>query len=110
MTTSRPSSSLIWFVTTSGATSPAQTASFARGRASSIGVNARIGVSTPLSSTGEVRGGKAAHGLPLAIQDDDVELEQLDAGAELRAFALHLREEARRRKDGEATESDNAAE
>jgi hypothetical protein len=42
-------------VTTSGATSPAQTASFGRGRASSIDVKARIGVSTVVEN-GEVRG------------------------------------------------------
>ena len=97
-------------MTTSGATSPAQTASFVRGRASSIGVKARIGVSTPLSSTGEVRGGQPAHGLPLVVQDDHVELQQLDAGTELWAFALSLREEHGRRQDAKDCETECAAE
>ena len=44
---------------------------------------------------GEVRGGQRAHGLPLVVQDDHVELQQLDAGAELWAFVLSLREEPR---------------
>ena len=42
---------------------------------------------------GEVRGGQSAHRLPLVVEDGDVELQQLDAGAELRRGSLPLREE-----------------
>ena len=53
---------------------------------------------------GEVRRGQPAHRLPLAVQDDDVELQQLDAGAELWAFVLSLREEHGRRQDAKDAE------
>ena len=59
---------------------------------------------------GEVRGGQPAHRLPLVIQDDHVELQQLDAGTELWAFALSLREEHGRRQDAKACETECAAE
>ena len=58
----------------------------------------------------EVRGGQPTHGLALVIEDGHVELQQLDAGAELRGFALSLREERGRQHDGAAREAERAAE
>ena len=65
------------------------TGAAATGRASSTGVNALIGVSTPSSMHGEVRGAQSVHRLPLVVKHD-AQLHQFDAGAELRATLLHV--------------------
>ena len=108
MTSSRPSSCAdlirdrIW-----RDVSPAQTGAAATGRASSTGVNARIGVSTPLSSTVKSAAVSPLHRLSFVVQDGHVDLDQFDAGAELRAVVLPCAKSAHTRHDAQAGEADS---
>ena len=58
--------------------------------ASSTGVNARMGVSTPLSRTVKSEAVRPRTGSSFVVEDGNVELDQLDTGAKLRRLAWPL--------------------